>query len=122
METGFVQEPDGTIYPVEWIRLRLHEHGECGKPPKDLGFQFKAGNVIYNAHVEVAHESPHYVGWDWEVKMVERFVKYTVNGIRGQGVSEFNYKHRGGRSFLMILDDPDWFKSLQQKYISESER
>lgn len=48
METGFVQEPDGKIYPLEWCDFKLYQHGENGNPPKDHGFQFKAG---INRHI-----------------------------------------------------------------------
>lgn len=118
METGFVQESDGRIYPLEWCDFQLYQHGENGTPPKDHGFQFKAGNTLYRIQVQVLYENTHYVGWDWDVKMVERFVKYSVNGVNGQGVSEFNYRYKKGRPSYINEDDPLWFQKVRKEYIN----
>lgn len=52
---------------------------------------------MYNVQVNVEYESIHYVGKNWDARMVERFVSYRVNGtIDGRGVSEFHYRHKDG--------------------------
>ena len=35
-----------------------------------------------------------FLGWEWECELVERFCEFTVDGVRGWGVSEFHFRHR----------------------------
>ncbi|KAJ9582267.1 hypothetical protein L9F63_003396 [Diploptera punctata] len=112
LEAGYVYTPSGKVYPLEWCDFELHRHGENGTPPIDHSFNFKAGPSTYHVQVNVEYQSVHYVGWKWEARMVERFVKYIVNGIPGQGVSEFHYHNNTGRPSSISEKDPDWFKKL----------
>jgi len=70
---------------------------------------------VYNVQVTAEHASTHYKGWKWEARMVERFVRYIVNGIPGQGVSEFHYHNKGGRPPSVAANDPFWFTKLNLK-------
>jgi len=73
------------------------------------------GPTVYNVQVNVEYAATHYVGWKLEARMVERFVRYTVNGIPGQGVSEFHYHNKGGRPPSFAEKDPFWFVKLNLK-------
>ncbi|XP_049957988.1 uncharacterized protein LOC126474556 [Schistocerca serialis cubense] len=115
LETGYVYTPEGDVLPVEWCDLKLYQHGECGIPPVDHAFSFKAGSTVYHAQVNVEYLSTHYVGWKWEARMVERFIKCTVNGIPGRGVSEFHYHNSTGRPEKVSKNDPQWFQALKYK-------
>ncbi|XP_024937100.1 uncharacterized protein LOC107264026 isoform X2 [Cephus cinctus] len=94
LKIGYVYKPDGTLYPLEWCDLQLYQHGENGSPPRDHAFSFKAGGTVYRVQVDVEYESIHYKGEEREARMVERFVRYHVNGkVKGRGVSEFHYNN-----------------------------
>uniref|UniRef100_A0A1B6DMW9 Uncharacterized protein n=1 Tax=Clastoptera arizonana TaxID=38151 RepID=A0A1B6DMW9_9HEMI len=120
LEVGFVCTSKGEIYPVEWCDLKLYQHGENGVPPTDHGFIFKAGPKVYEVQVNVEHKAVHYVGWKWEARMVERFVKYRVNGVNGRGISEFHYNCKKGRPVSASKTDPEWFADCVRKYYSSN--
>lgn len=78
----------------------------------DHAFQIKvADGEIYTIEIMVKHQPTHYVGTNWEARMVERFVDCKVNGIPGFGFSEFHYRNKTGRSEECKKNDPDWYKS-----------
>ncbi|XP_066995909.2 uncharacterized protein [Anabrus simplex] len=115
LQAGYVYTPEGELHPLEWCDMKLYQHGENGTPPTDQGFQFKAGPTVYTVQVNVEHQAVHYVGWNWEARMVERFVKYEVNGIPGRGVSEFHYHRSEGRPEDYSKTDPQWFQAIKYK-------
>lgn len=41
--------------------------------------------------------SDFYVGHEWEARVVERMARYTVNGIKGWGIAEWEYRHVEGK-------------------------
>jgi hypothetical protein len=49
-----------------------------------------------------------FLGWDWECELVERFCDFTVDGVRGWGVSEFYYRNRSGRPTELEMKDPEY--------------
>ncbi|XP_045525863.1 uncharacterized protein LOC123715088 [Pieris brassicae] len=112
-ELGMVGLPNGEVHPIEWVDFQLWQHGEGGNTPKDYAFRCKAGDTEYTIQVIVEYESVHYVSRDWEAQMKERFCKYIVNGVPGRGLSEFHYRHRGGRP--VNVTDPEWFKNMNSK-------
>jgi len=78
-------------------------------------FCLSVGPTVYTVQVTVEYAATHYVGWKWEARMVERFVRYIVNGIPGIGVSEFHYHNKGGRPPSAAENDPFWFTKLKLK-------
>lgn len=66
---------------------------------------------MYRVKAHVEDLGVHYVGWRWEARMVERFMSYEVNGVRGRGVSEFHYHNASGRK-ADTSRDPEWFPAL----------
>ncbi|XP_050665867.1 uncharacterized protein LOC126966031 [Leptidea sinapis] len=115
LEAGVVALPSGEVYPVEWVDLKLYQHGEGGTAPRDYGFRFKAGDTEYTVQVLVEYESVHYVSEEWEAKMTERFCRFVVNGVPGNGVSEFHYRHREGRPEHVAASDPIWYRKMCHK-------
>lgn len=75
---------------------------------------------MYEVQVNVEHKAIHYVGWKWEARMVERFVKYKVNGIVGRGISEFHYHSNKGRPPSASQNDPEWFSQCVKDYYSKN--
>lgn len=93
LELGFVSKPDKSVHAIDSCDLILYQHGENGKPPKNLSFSFTANGEKYEASVEVEYEAVHFVGNNREARMVERFIKCTVNGVTGRGISEWHYNN-----------------------------
>ncbi|XP_013188592.1 uncharacterized protein LOC106133418 [Amyelois transitella] len=115
LELGVVTLSDGTLLPVKWVDLQLWQHGEGGQPPRDYAFRLAAGDQVYTVQVLVEYESVHYVSEEWEARMVERFCKYTVNNVPGNGVSEFHYRHKDGRPESVAKNDPEWYRRMCHK-------
>ncbi|XP_068618419.1 uncharacterized protein [Battus philenor] len=115
MEAGVVGLPNGDVLPIKWVDLKLYQHGEGGAAPRDYAFRFQAGDKIYTTQVLVEYESVHYVSSDWEARMMERFCKFTVDGVPGRGVSEFHYRHTDGRPESVAIDDPEWYRKMCHK-------
>ncbi|XP_014365016.2 uncharacterized protein LOC106716094 [Papilio machaon] len=115
MEAGVVSLPNGELHPVQWVDLQLYQHGEGGIAPKDYAFRFQAGHKVYTAQVVVEYESIHYVSSEWEARMVERFCRFSVNGVAGRGVSEFHYRHTDGRPDSVANNDPEWYRKMCHK-------
>ncbi|KAF4525128.1 hypothetical protein B566_EDAN005070 [Ephemera danica] len=97
LELGYVYTPDGQLHPLQSCDLKLYEHGENGTPPLDYGFNFRAGGCKYSVQVRVEHSPEFYIGEEWEARVVERMARYTVNGIKGWGIAEWEYRHVEGR-------------------------
>ncbi|XP_034240490.1 uncharacterized protein LOC117644891 [Thrips palmi] len=120
MQSGYVYTPEGKINPLEWCDFKLYQHGEQGTPPTDAAFSFKAGETVYRVKAHVEDFGVHYVGWRWEARMVERFMSYEVNGVRGRGVSEFHYHNDSGRK-ADTSGDPEWFPALLKETYRDRE-
>ncbi|CAH1101956.1 unnamed protein product [Psylliodes chrysocephalus] len=91
LEMGFVNHPDRPFDAIESIDLRLYEHAENGKMPKELNYTFKAGGKLYDVKLKFIHDAKHYKGSNEEAIMNERFLECEVNGIPGRGISEWHY-------------------------------
>ena len=58
-----------------------------------------------------------FMGWEWEARIIERFCEYTVDGVRGWGVSEWhwnNQKAGKGRPKELEEKDPEKTKGVQK--------
>ena len=53
-----------------------------------------------------------FIGWEWEARILERFCEYTVDGVPGWGVSEWHYRHFGGRPQQYEDQDPPEVKDV----------
>lgn len=53
-----------------------------------------------------------FIGWEWEARILERFCEYTVDGVPGWGVSEWHYRHFGGRPQKYEDQDPPEVKDV----------
>lgn len=83
LELGYVYE-SGRCLPVQEVDLPLWRHSESGRHrPDDFGFRFKAGGRWHDVQVRVVDSVEVMFGWRWEAKVVERFARYTVDGVPG---------------------------------------
>ncbi|XP_050301318.1 uncharacterized protein LOC126739604 [Anthonomus grandis grandis] len=96
-EMGYVVHANGKIDAINSCDLRLWQHGESGRPSDELCFTFVAGNHTYECKVKYDFTAAHFVGNNTEVKMYERFLTCEVNGIKGKGISEWNYSNTSGK-------------------------
>ncbi|XP_045615430.1 uncharacterized protein [Procambarus clarkii] len=103
---------------VTSMDLQLHQHGERGTPPTDYAFCFTAGGVEYLVEAQVEVSAQHYLGWDWEARMLETWVTYRVNGVEGSGICEWNYCHGGGRPDALNSADPEWAIKYRPRYLA----
>ncbi|KAK3927410.1 CDK5RAP3-like protein [Frankliniella fusca] len=111
-ESGYICLPGGEVHSMEWCDLELWQHGEDGEPPVDHAFRFKAGGTEYHVKAKGDGMAYHYVGWQWEAKIMEMFSSYEMNGVRGRGLSEFHYHNSSGRPAERAVNDPDWFAGV----------
>ncbi|KAJ3642305.1 hypothetical protein Zmor_025104 [Zophobas morio] len=84
---------DKKMYPVKWCDLELYQHGEDGNPPLNYSFSFSAGGKIYRIQVNVLYSPHFYISKDWESKVVERLCTFEVNGLKGWGAAEWQYRN-----------------------------
>jgi len=114
LEIGYAYIPDGggRTVPVTEVDLPLWAFGEkTGEDPMDYSFRFKAEGVWHEVMVNVVDKQGVYLGWEWECQLVERFCEFTVDGVGGWGVSEFHYRHRGGRPKELEMTDPEYTRN-----------
>ncbi|XP_066246625.1 uncharacterized protein [Euwallacea similis] len=99
MQIGYVYKAkERKMYPVINSDLHLYHFGENGDFPKDYAFTFQAGNTDYVMQVNIT-DSPHfYISKDWEAKVYECFCTVEVNGIKGHGTVEWEYRNVDGRN------------------------
>ncbi|XP_044271324.1 uncharacterized protein LOC123015587 isoform X2 [Tribolium madens] len=81
------------IHPVRSCDLELYQHGEGGDPPEDYAFSFEAGKKRYLMQVNVLHSPHFYISKDWESKVVERLCTFEINGMKGWGAAEWQYRN-----------------------------
>lgn len=97
LEMGYVVQANGRVDVIESCDLLLWQHGETGKPSDELSFTFTAGDVIYECKVQYDLTVSHFVGNNEVVKMYERFLTCEINGVKGKGISEWNYNNLSGK-------------------------
>ena len=47
---------------------------------------------MYHMKMHVLERPVFYMGLEWDARIVERFCTFTVNGIKGWGISEWDYR------------------------------
>ncbi|XP_066995476.1 uncharacterized protein [Anabrus simplex] len=114
VEIGYIYLADGSLIPVAYCSLQLHQHGEKGNPPTDYGFTVSAGGQLYTIQVEVTSSAEFFIGWEWETRIVEQFARFTVNGVKGWGAAEWQYRHLEGRPAAVSQLDPVWTRDINK--------
>ncbi|CAL4064911.1 unnamed protein product [Meganyctiphanes norvegica] len=111
LELGYVCK-NGEVIPVSHVNLELWQHGEGGIPPSDYAFSFVAGGQEYFVEVSVLESPEFHIGWEWETRVLERMASFRLNGQRGWGIAEWEYRYHGGRPQTYIENDPAWTRDL----------
>lgn len=91
---GYVLHPDGKMDSVSWSDFEFYDYGEDGKPPKEMSLEFTAGDETYNMKITVIEAPIFYIGEGRDAKIHERFCTYDVNGQKGWGISEWDYRNK----------------------------
>ncbi|GAB0086204.1 hypothetical protein DMENIID0001_002090 [Sergentomyia squamirostris] len=94
---GFVTEKDGKNYPVKECNFKLYQHGEHGNPPKNYAFSFETELKTYIVNVRVYMTQEFFIGLERESKVIELLSQFTVNGVKGWGAAEWQYRNLNGR-------------------------
>ncbi|KAL8588233.1 hypothetical protein ACOMHN_062090 [Nucella lapillus] len=104
LTVGYVFHADGRMDAVTSSQFELYEHGEDGRPPSHLAFTFTAGGKAYHLECHMLDCPIFYMGEDWDAKIYERFCQYVVNGVKGWGISEWEYCNHVGKRV-----EEDWY-------------
>lgn len=89
---GFISKGSRNI-PIDSCDLLLYQHGESGTPPVDYAFKFTADGKDYVVQVHGYLAPEFYLGVENECRIVEMMSKFTVNGVRGWGAAEWQYRN-----------------------------
>ncbi|XP_068238001.1 uncharacterized protein [Palaemon carinicauda] len=111
LELGYICA-EGKIMAVSSVDFPLWQHGENGHPPSEYAFSFIAGGQEYVVEVCIIESPQFYIGWEWEARLVEQFATFKLNGKKGWGVTEWHYRHTGGRPHVYTSSDPAWTKDI----------
>ncbi|KAL1450691.1 hypothetical protein WDU94_003024 [Cyamophila willieti] len=85
---------NNSYWPIRGADFRLYQHGEDGTPPLDYGFTVELDNgEQLIVQIWVQDGGIHFVGGNKEMKVHERFVTCSLNGVQGRGVSECVYNN-----------------------------
>ncbi|XP_067947411.1 uncharacterized protein [Watersipora subatra] len=108
---GYVISPSGKINSVSWTDFELYKWGDDGSPPSKMEFSFAAGGETYHMTCEVVCSPVFYMrdrkqdgSWDIDgvdchsdaghgSRVYERMCTFTVNGVKGTGISEWCYEN-----------------------------
>ncbi|XP_058820451.1 uncharacterized protein LOC131682750 [Topomyia yanbarensis] len=102
LEAGFVSlARERCNYPITSVNFNLYQHGEQGSPPIDYAFQFTTGKEVYVVKVLAVACPEFYIGKDSECRIVEQLCNFEVNGLKGWGAAEWQYKNFDGFPVLL---------------------
>lgn len=90
---GFVTDARaGRNYAISDCDLQLYQHGENGTPPTDYAFRFHADGRPYVVQVHTHTQFEFAIGEAAESRVVESYSDFVVDGVRGCGVAEWQYR------------------------------
>ncbi|KAK0408544.1 hypothetical protein QR680_004016 [Steinernema hermaphroditum] len=92
LEFGYVILPDKTKLPVDRINLSLANLGEDKKFPKAFGYSFEAGGRHFDCRVRVIETTTFRMGLEQRCFVAENMCKFEVNGLKGFGFAECEYR------------------------------
>ncbi|XP_072169150.1 rifampicin phosphotransferase-like [Diadema setosum] len=98
LSVGYLFMPNGVKCPLKTVDISLPKLMPGNQPPDKYSFTFQVedGRTFW-VRVEAESNPVFYMGPRWEVKIHERKAKFTVNGIKGWGISEILHRYDGGR-------------------------
>merc|ERR1712241_1219459 len=94
---GYVIKPNGKLFAMTSTNFDLHKFGEDGSEINDWEINFTTDEDTYHVKGHVLQSRTFYMGLDWDARVVERFCTFEVNGLKGWGVSEWEYCYKGSK-------------------------
>ncbi|XP_013420120.1 uncharacterized protein LOC106180635 [Lingula anatina] len=90
---GYVFHPDGRKDMVSSTDFEFIKFGQDGHPPDVFNCRFTAAKKTYALRCEVVDQAHFFIGDGRDARIHERLCKFTVNGVTGWGISEWDYRH-----------------------------
>ncbi|RUS86660.1 hypothetical protein EGW08_005534 [Elysia chlorotica] len=101
MDFGYVFHPDGKMDTAERSDFEFNDWGDDGEDPEHFEVNFVAGGKQYTVKCSRTDKVYFYMGKDWDAKIHERVCNYSVNGVKGWGISEWDYRNYAGKAVEM---------------------
>ncbi|GFR86480.1 hypothetical protein ElyMa_006053600 [Elysia marginata] len=98
LDFGYVFHPNGTMDTAEKSDFEFYNWGDDGEAPEYFEVNFVAGGKNYTMKCSRVEVFYFYMGKDWDSKVHERVCNYTVNGVKGWGISEWDYRNYAGKA------------------------
>ncbi|KAI8114776.1 hypothetical protein FF38_02066 [Lucilia cuprina] len=114
LKVGYICSKKGEYKPITKCNFELYSYGEKGVPPKHQNFIVHTDTGKYFVQIKVEDSAIRYVGGNWESKVYNQFVSCTVNGVQGQGITEYLYRYNGGRPEEVCKTDPEWYQRIRK--------
>lgn len=114
LKVGYICSEPGVYKPITKCNFELYSYGEKGVPPKHQNFIVHTEDSKYFVQIKEEDRAIRYVGGNWESKVYNQFVSCTVNGVQGQGITEYLYRHNGGRPEEVCSKDPEWYQRIRK--------
>ncbi|TKR78316.1 hypothetical protein L596_019139 [Steinernema carpocapsae] len=92
LELGYIVTPEKKKIAVDKIDLRLADLGEDKKFPRKFAYSFSAGGKKFEVKVRVLERSTFRMGLQQNSFLHENMCVFTVNGLRGWGFVECEYR------------------------------
>ncbi|GFO33376.1 hypothetical protein PoB_005988100 [Plakobranchus ocellatus] len=101
LDFGYVFHPDGTMDSTKETDFEFYNWGDDGEAPQFFEVNFTAGGKNYNVKCNQNQVVYFYMGKEWDAKIHERVCTYSVNGVKGWGISEWDYRNYAGKAAEM---------------------
>ncbi|CAJ0580993.1 unnamed protein product, partial [Mesorhabditis spiculigera] len=92
LEFGYVITPDKKKLPVDRIHLHLAHIGEGKRFPERFEYTFEAGKKTYDVKVKLVDSCSFKMGREQRCQVNENMAEFEVNGTRGYGFVEAEYR------------------------------
>ncbi|XP_059617686.1 uncharacterized protein LOC132262432 [Phlebotomus argentipes] len=91
---GFVTDATSKKnHPITDCNFKLYQHGENGNPPKNYAFSFTTEEKSYLVEVKAFITQEFFIGLERESRVIELLSQFTVNGVKGWGAAEWQYRN-----------------------------
>ncbi|XP_005176834.2 uncharacterized protein LOC101894637 [Musca domestica] len=114
LKVGYICTKDGIHKPITKCNFELYTYGEKGVPPNHQNFIVHTEETSYFVQIQVEDCAVRYMGGNWESKVYNQFFRCTVNGVQGHGITEYLYRHNGGRPEEVCHQDPEWYQRIRK--------
>ncbi|XP_013115897.2 uncharacterized protein LOC106093388 [Stomoxys calcitrans] len=114
LKVGYVCTSQGEYEPITKCNFELYSYGEKGVPPNHQNFVVHTAEMKYFVQIKVEDCAIRYIGGNWESKVYNQFFSCTVNGKQGHGITEYLYRHHGGRPEEVCGQDPEWYQRIRK--------